>query len=60
MLRWQAWSSRPDGIAKATTVDLVVINALKSHLQPVNYQVRTPVWYVTADIDTVVIGLFFP
>jgi cytosine/adenosine deaminase-related metal-dependent hydrolase len=50
---------RPDlgRIEKGATADLLVIDALKPHLQPVHDPVRSLVWYATAaDIDTVLIG----
>jgi cytosine/adenosine deaminase-related metal-dependent hydrolase len=50
---------RPDlgRIEKGATADLLVIDALKPHLQPVNDPVRSAVWYATpADIDTVLIN----
>jgi cytosine/adenosine deaminase-related metal-dependent hydrolase len=50
---------RPDlgRIEKGATADLLVIDALKPHLQPVNDPVRSVVWYATpADIDTVLIN----
>ncbi|SDR64367.1 Cytosine/adenosine deaminase [Rhizobiales bacterium GAS113] len=50
---------RPDlgRIAKGAAADLLVIDALKPHLQPINDPVRSVVWYATpADIDTVLIN----
>ena len=49
---------RPDlgRIEKGAAADLLVIDALKPHLQPINDPVRSIVWYATpADIDTVLI-----
>ena len=50
---------RPDlgRIEKGATADLLVIDALKPHLQPIHDPIRSLVWYATAaDIDTVLIG----
>jgi cytosine/adenosine deaminase-related metal-dependent hydrolase len=50
---------RPDlgRIEKGATADLLVINAMKPHLQPMNDPIRSLVWYATAaDIDTVLIA----
>jgi 5-methylthioadenosine/S-adenosylhomocysteine deaminase len=50
---------RPDlgRIEKGATADLLVIDAMKPHLQPVNDPIRSLVWYTTAaDIDTVLIA----
>ena len=50
---------RPDlgRIEKGATADLLVIDALKPHLQPINDPVRSLVWYATpSDIDTVLIN----
>ncbi len=43
-------------IETGATADLIVIDALKPHLQPVCDPIRTLVWYASAaDIDTVII-----
>ena len=50
---------RPDlgRIEKGAAADLLVIDAMKPHLQPLNDPIRTLVWYTTAaDIDTVLIA----
>ena len=50
---------RPDlgRIAPGCAADIVVINAGKSHLQPIHDPVRSLVWYASsADIDTVLIA----
>jgi cytosine/adenosine deaminase-related metal-dependent hydrolase len=50
---------RPDlgRIEKGAAADLLVIDAMKPHLQPLNDPIRSLVWYTTAaDIDTVLIG----
>lgn len=50
---------RPDlgRIAKGMTADLLLVDAMKPHLQPVRDPVRTLVWYASgADIHTIVIG----
>ena len=49
---------RPDlgRLEKGATADLIVIDAMKPHLQPVCDPIRTLVWYASAgDIDTVII-----
>ncbi len=50
---------RPDlgRIEKGAAADLMVIDAMKPHLQPLNDPVRSLVWYATpADIDTLLIA----
>jgi cytosine/adenosine deaminase-related metal-dependent hydrolase len=49
---------RPDlgRLEKGSRADLIVVDALKPHLQPIRDPIRTLVWYAGAsDIDTVVI-----
>jgi cytosine/adenosine deaminase-related metal-dependent hydrolase len=49
---------RPDfgRIRPGATADLVVVDALRAHLQPVRDPIRTLVWYASsADVDTVII-----
>ena len=49
---------RPDlgRIETGATADIVIVNASKPHLQPINDPIRTLVWYATAgDIDTVIV-----
>lgn len=49
---------RPDlgRIAPGATADLVIVDAMKAHLQSIRDPIRTLVWYASsADIDTVII-----
>ena len=49
---------RPDlgRIEKGATADLLVIDALKPHLQPIRDPIRSLVWYASSsDIDTVIV-----
>jgi cytosine/adenosine deaminase-related metal-dependent hydrolase len=50
---------RPDlgRLEPGRTADLVVVDAMKAHLQPVRDPIRSLVWYASsADIDTVIIN----
>jgi len=50
---------RPDlgRLEPGRTADLVVVDAMKAHLQPIRDPIRSLVWYASsADIDTVIIG----
>ncbi|MBL8698268.1 MAG: amidohydrolase family protein [Alphaproteobacteria bacterium] len=50
---------RPDlgRIARGMTADLLLVDAMKPHLQPIRDPVRTLVWYAgAADVDTILIG----
>lgn len=43
-------------IAPGAAADLIVVDAMKAHLQPIRDPIRTLVWYATSgDIDTVII-----
>jgi cytosine/adenosine deaminase-related metal-dependent hydrolase len=43
-------------IETGAAADLVVVDAMKAHLQPIRDPIRTLVWYAaSADIDTVII-----
>ncbi len=49
---------RPDlgRIAVGASADIVVVDAAKAHLQPVNDPIRSLVWYANAaDVDTVIV-----
>jgi 5-methylthioadenosine/S-adenosylhomocysteine deaminase len=49
---------RPDlgRIAPGAAADIVIVDAEKPHLQPINDPIRTLVWYASAaDIDTVIV-----
>src|SRR5829696_3497420 len=50
---------RPDlgRIECGATADIVIVDASKPHLQPINDPIRTLVWYASsADVDTVVVN----
>jgi cytosine/adenosine deaminase-related metal-dependent hydrolase len=50
---------RPDlgRLEPGRTADLIVVNAMKPHLQPVRDPIRSLVWYASsADVDTVIIN----